>query len=72
LEVLKRVPGVAGVQMFGERAHVLMESADTAADDHLTAELAAAGLTVTSIRPLAASLEDVFIARLHQLQGATS
>jgi ABC-2 type transport system ATP-binding protein len=71
-EALKRVPGVAGVQMFGERAHVLMEGADTAAGDHLTTELAAAGLTVTSIRPLAASLEDVFIARLHQLQGATS
>jgi ABC-2 type transport system ATP-binding protein len=71
-ETLKRVPGVADVQMFGERAHVLMDRADIAASDHLAAELAAAGLTVTGIRPLAASLEDVFIARLHQLQGATS
>jgi ABC-2 type transport system ATP-binding protein len=71
-ELLKRVPGVADVQMFGERAHVLMDRTDAAASNHLSAALAAAGLTVTSIRPLPASLEDVFIARLHQLQGATS
>jgi ABC-2 type transport system ATP-binding protein len=66
-EVLKRVPGVTDVQMFGERAHVLMARADSAAADRLARHLAEAGVTVTSIRPLAASLEDVFIARLHEL-----
>ena len=71
-EVLKRIPGVTDVQMFGERAHVLMDRADAAAADRLTAALAAAGLTAASVRPMAASLEDVFIARLHQLNGATS
>jgi ABC-2 type transport system ATP-binding protein len=71
-QILEQIPGVAGVQMFGERAHVLIDRADAAAGDRLVPALAAAGLTVTSVRPLAASLEDVFIARLHQLHGATS
>jgi hypothetical protein len=58
--------------MFGERAHVLMDRADSTAGERLASRLADAGLTVNSVRPLAASLEDVFIARLHQLHGATS
>jgi ABC-2 type transport system ATP-binding protein len=71
-EILKRIPGVADVQMFGERAHVLMDRAAASAGDRLASALAASGLTVASVRPLAASLEDVFIARLHQLHGATT
>jgi ABC-2 type transport system ATP-binding protein len=71
-DILKRIPGVTDVQMFGERAHVLMDRADAAAADLLASPLARAGLTVASVRPLAASLEDVFIARLHQLHGAPS
>ena len=70
-DVLKQVPGVSDVQMFGERAHVLMDRADPAAADRLAAHLAQAHFTVTSVRPIATSLEDVFIARLHQLHGAT-
>jgi ABC-2 type transport system ATP-binding protein len=70
-DVLAQIPGVAGVQMFGERAHVLMERADAAVET-LTGELSRAGLTASSVRPLTASLEDVFIARLHQLHGAAS
>ncbi len=71
-EALKQIPGVTDVQMFGERAHVLMDRADATAGGLLASRLADAGLTVTGVRPLTASLEDVFIARLHQLQGATS
>ena len=71
-EVLRQVPGVSDVQMFGERAHVLMDRADPAAADRLASHLAQAHFTVTSVRPIATSLEDVFIARLHQLHGATS
>ena len=70
-DVLARIPGVAGVQMFGERAHVLMDRADAAADT-LAAALTRAGLAASGVRPLAASLEDVFIARLHQLHGTAS
>jgi ABC-2 type transport system ATP-binding protein len=68
-DVLKGIAGVTDVQMFGERAHVLMARGDAAAADLLTSSLARAGLAAASVRPLAASLEDVFIARLHQLHG---
>jgi ABC-2 type transport system ATP-binding protein len=71
-DVLKQIPGVTDVQMFGERAHVLVNRGDAAAADRLASALAAAGLTAASVRPMAASLEDVFIARLHQLHGASS
>jgi drug efflux transport system ATP-binding protein len=71
-EALGRIPGVTGVQMFGERAHVLMAQGEEASVDRLVSSLAAAGLAGASVRPLAASLEDVFIARLHQLHGTPS
>jgi ABC-2 type transport system ATP-binding protein len=70
LEVLRQTPGVAGVQMFGERAHVLVDRADAGAAARLSSALATAGLAVVNIRPIPSSLEDVFIARLHQLDGA--
>jgi len=71
-EALKQIPGVAGVQMFGERAHVLMERGDAGAAERLASALAQADLTVVSLRKITSSLEDVFIARLHQLDGATA
>jgi ABC-2 type transport system ATP-binding protein len=64
-EVLKNIAGVASVQMFGERAHVLMDR-DGANGDMLVSALTAAGLPAPSVRPLTPSLEDVFIGRLHQ------
>jgi ABC-2 type transport system ATP-binding protein len=62
--VLRQIPGVSGVQMFGERAHVRLnrDGADDA--DLLASKLTAAGLAVESVRPIPTSLEDVFIARL--------
>jgi hypothetical protein len=49
-----------------------MAQGDPAAADLLASSLAQAGLPAASVRPLAASLEDVFIARLHQLHGTPS
>jgi ABC-2 type transport system ATP-binding protein len=66
--ILRAVPGVSDVQMFGERAHVRLDAParDTAAAaEALSSPLVGAGLRVTSVRPIATSLEDVFIARLH-------
>jgi len=55
--------------MFGERAHVRLDRAD-ANDAHLLAStLTGAGLAVASVRPIPASLEDVFIARLGESGG---
>jgi ABC-2 type transport system ATP-binding protein len=64
--ILGRIPGVTGVQMFGERAHVRMDRSGADAAGELIARAAEAGLGVTNIRPIATSLEDVFIARLHE------
>jgi ABC-2 type transport system ATP-binding protein len=68
-------PEVEDVESFGERLHVrLRESAPpgpdrdlddpAAAAERLALGLRAAGLQVESVRPVAASLEDVFIARV--------
>jgi len=65
-EILKRIPGVTDVQMFGERAHVRLDRSGAGMADSLIARAAEAGLAVTSVRPIATSLEDVFIARLHE------
>jgi ABC-2 type transport system ATP-binding protein len=65
LDALRRVPGVADAQSFGDRAHVTFAEkprADAAAD--LREALAREQVAVTSIRAIDASLEDVFIERL--------
>jgi ABC-2 type transport system ATP-binding protein len=67
--ILRAVPGISDVQMFGERAHVRLDTPsrdDEAAAEGLSLALTGAGLRVTSVRPIATSLEDVFIARLRQ------
>jgi drug efflux transport system ATP-binding protein len=63
-DVLGRLPDAAGVQLFGERVHVRLKRATEGAQVRLTQALASAGIHLESIRPVPASLEDVFIARL--------
>ena len=63
-DLLERLPGVLGVQMFGERAHVRFDPAVIRDPGDLSAALAAGGVAVEHVRPVPASLEDVFIARL--------
>jgi ABC-2 type transport system ATP-binding protein len=63
-QVLRALAGVSDVQMFGERVHVRFEHDVPDATERLRSSLTAAGLTVASVRPVATSLEDVFIARL--------
>ena len=61
-EVLARVPGVEDVQTFGDRAHVRLAGLTQAEGiNRVTAALGEQGIDVVSARPLAASLEDVFI-----------
>jgi ABC-2 type transport system ATP-binding protein len=61
-EVLAAVAGVADVQPFGERAHLRLAGITPRdAERDVRAALAGAGIAVVSIRPVAASLEDVFI-----------
>ena len=61
---LKSLPGVADVQTFGERAHVRLIDAPTDAAAQLTRHLTDAGVAVTLVRQVSASLEDVFVSRL--------
>jgi drug efflux transport system ATP-binding protein len=62
IDLLARIAGVADVQPFGDRAHVRLAGVDQAAGaGAIRTALERAGLTVMAVRPITASLEDVFI-----------
>ncbi|HYT66911.1 MAG TPA: ABC transporter ATP-binding protein [Vicinamibacterales bacterium] len=62
LDILSRVPGVIDVQSFGDRAHVRVAAGDgPSAAPRIESSLRSASLPGISVRPIAASLEDVFI-----------
>ena len=64
--VLRGLPDVSDVQMFGERAHVRIAGDNRQTLARLENAVRGAGLVVESIRPIQTSLEDVFIARLEE------
>ena len=74
-EALDRLTGqrnIASAQVFGDRLHVWIDRGDRdAAMRSVTAAINAAGLTPSSLRPIVPSLEDVFIARLSAVDGAS-
>ena len=61
IDVLARVPGVRDVQSFGDRAHVRAAGDARELAHAVGAALAAAGIRAIDVRPIGASLEDVFI-----------
>ena len=62
IDLLMQVPGVDDVQAFGDRAHVRLSGVSQAEGiARVTGALERAGIPVQSARPVAASLEDVFI-----------
>ena len=62
VDVLARASGVVDVQSFGDRAHVRLAGVtQDRAVPAVTAVLQQEGISIVSIRPIAASLEDVFI-----------
>ena len=65
LDLLRTVPGVVDAQGFGERAHVtFVPGLGSAGGERIRERLALEGVELTSLRPIGASLEDVFIGML--------
>ncbi len=73
LAALRAAPGIAEVEVFGERLHATLPGAgvDQAAAEaeRLAERLRAAGLRVQSARASLPSLEDVFIGRIRAREG---
>jgi len=71
IAALQDSPGLVETQTFGERVHARWEETDEDAAVRLAAAaLARNGVEVKSIRPIPASLEDVFINRVAQATPA--
>jgi hypothetical protein len=60
---------VTSVELFGERAHVRIDGDGPNADVRLRDVLRSVDIEVDSIRRVAPSLEDVFIARLGEARS---
>jgi ABC-type multidrug transport system ATPase subunit len=64
LQALRKLPVVRAATVFGQSMHLLIDK-DTS-DDFVRSELAKAGISQADIRPIAPSLEDVFVALTNQ------
>jgi ABC-2 type transport system ATP-binding protein len=65
LDRLARRGEIGSVQVFGDRLHVRMASADSQdAGERLRAMVTAEGIGATEVRPILPSLEDVFISEV--------
>ncbi len=60
LQALRRLPGVRTATVFGQSMHLLVDK--SLSEETLRGELAKAGIGHADIRPIAPSLEDVFVA----------
>jgi ABC-type multidrug transport system ATPase subunit len=60
LQALRRMPGVRAATVFGQSMHLLVDK--ELPEESLRAELGRVGIPQADIRPIAPSLEDVFVA----------
>ncbi len=68
LRSARTIPGIRSATIFGQSVHALID--DSLDLDHLRAQLLNSGVTVAEIRPLAPSLEDVFVELTYKHQYA--
>jgi ABC-2 type transport system ATP-binding protein len=61
VDALAAIPEVEDVQLFGDRAHVRLRQRRADGVQYVTSALERAGIQVAGVRPIPASLEDVFI-----------
>jgi len=59
LQAVRQMPGARAATVFGQSMHLLLDQNVT--DDAIRERLAGAGIREVDIRPIAASLEDVFV-----------
>ncbi len=69
VEALRNTPGIIEVTMFGRAVHAMVAD-ETAAVRAIREQLNAVGRTIQSIRPIAPSLEDVFVSFVHRSGGS--
>ena len=67
LQAVRRLAGVRVATVFGQSMHLLVDK-DTP-EDFIRAELVKAGIPRADIRPIAPSLEDVFVALTNERNG---
>src|SRR5882762_8201177 len=67
LQVVRRLPGVRTATVFGQSMHLLLDK--NTSEEFIRAELAKAGIPQADIRPIAPSLEDVFVALTNEQDG---
>src|SRR5437773_12171147 len=60
LQAVRRLPGVRTATVFGQSMHLLVDKGMS--ENTILAELKKAGIPKADIRPIAPSLEDVFVA----------
>lgn len=61
LDILRSISGIADVQSFGDRAHVRLRQHTAVAASAIAQALERGGASGVAVRPISASLEDVFI-----------
>jgi ABC-type multidrug transport system ATPase subunit len=69
LQAVRRLPGVRTATVFGQSMHLLVE--ETMSAEFIRAELAKHKIPHADIRPIAPSLEDVFVALTKNLNDGT-
>ena len=68
LQAVRKMPGVRSATVFGQSMHLLADA--NLADDAFHGTLSAAGIRHADIRPIAPSLEDVFVSLTAQREAA--
>jgi ABC-2 type transport system ATP-binding protein len=63
-DAIRKLPGVADAQVFGERLHVVLEDTSDAAVSRFASALRATPVGDVPVRAVPPSLEDVFIAQI--------
>ena len=67
LRIVREIPGVRSATIYGQSVHALIE--EHLSPEELRTQLLKNGITVSEIRPLSASLEDVFVQLTYKHQA---